>query len=898
MTHNKRTSLVVRCVRALQFVIEMAESVVSAEPSEDLFYCKTEVEASDDIKDDQQYEANVEDKLTQNGTHIEETYSDSPKLEEKVESSPLTSSEGDELDFQKTSDALEVKTTDIEALQDNDDEKTMEEEKSESIGTEESISSMKDIEREDVSSCNELELESDNMEVSEEDKYDKVEREDSDSQSESVNINETELLKSTDSEEKETDSEKRAIIDGDVFTVDADSSKTADSETEAESQKRTNTDNVSSEEREGLEEESFEQIDLSEREELMEVDSSSPKADEERESASSKNVVSVENKLEDITDLEDTKEDINDLEDTKEDIDDLEDTKEDIKDLESTKEDINDLEDTKEDINDLEDTKENINDLEDTKEDINDLEDPKVDIDKLKDTKMDFGKDDDTIKDTEKLEGTKEDFGKDQDTIEDIDNFAGTKNDIGKDNDTSENVNKQKDTKKDIDKDENITEDINKMEDTQINGNFEGTKKDIVKLEDTKEDISKIEDTNNDKRKVPIKQVDVKNKSKKRKREETENLPASKKVSTSTDDSTPKKKSQLKSRVITYAPFALSSAVQYGSVIVIITVPVSALTSACDDTIPVPDGWHREAVQRMGGASAGKYDVYYFSPLGKKLRSKAEVLRYCETHNLTVNIEEFIFTQPKGSRANSIESPALPKATKPTAPKATKSPSSKTSKTPGPKTPTPKTSKLTGGRTPKSPKNAKADTGKKQKIKAHGSPGKKSDKGDKSRSEYFTSSDSLGRLRLKGAMKWNPPKSPFNLLQEILYHDPWQLLVGTIFLNRTTGEEALGKNILWGFLEKWPTPEDACKANWEEIAELIQPLGLHEKRAKMIIRFSDEYLTKDWMYPKELHGIGKYGNDSYRIFCINEWRKVRPTDHMLNFYIDWLWDNQRIFGLD
>lgn len=54
------------------------------------------------------------------------------------------------------------------------------------------------------------------------------------------------------------------------------------------------------------------------------------------------------------------------------------------------------------------------------------------------------------------------------------------------------------------------------------------------------------------------------------------------------------------------------------------------------------------------------------------------------------------------------------------------------------------------------------------------------------------------------------------------------------------GEEALGKNILWQFLERWPTPEDTIKASWEEMAALIQPLGLHEKRAKMIIRFSGD----------------------------------------------------------
>ena len=35
-----------------------------------------------------------------------------------------------------------------------------------------------------------------------------------------------------------------------------------------------------------------------------------------------------------------------------------------------------------------------------------------------------------------------------------------------------------------------------------------------------------------------------------------------------------------------------------------------------------------------------------------------------------------------------------------------------------------------------------------------------------------------------------------------------------------------------------------------------------------------EYLTKDWEYPIELHGIGMYGNDSYRIFCTGEWKEV------------------------
>ena len=34
---------------------------------------------------------------------------------------------------------------------------------------------------------------------------------------------------------------------------------------------------------------------------------------------------------------------------------------------------------------------------------------------------------------------------------------------------------------------------------------------------------------------------------------------------------------------------------------------------------------------------------------------------------------------------------------------------------------------------------------------------------------------------------YTPPASPFNLIQEELYEDPWKVLVSTIFLNRTAG---------------------------------------------------------------------------------------------------------------
>ncbi|XP_059679481.1 methyl-CpG-binding domain protein 4 [Gavia stellata] len=166
-------------------------------------------------------------------------------------------------------------------------------------------------------------------------------------------------------------------------------------------------------------------------------------------------------------------------------------------------------------------------------------------------------------------------------------------------------------------------------------------------------------------------------------------------------------------------------------------------------------------------------------------------------------------------------------------------------------------------------------------------------------SPYFSSKyskEAPSPPRRKAFRKWTPPRSPFNLVQETLFHDPWKLLIATIFLNKTSGKMAIP--VLWEFLKKYPSPEITRTADWKEMSELLRPLGLYELRAKTIIKFSDEYLSKQWKYPIELHGIGKYGNDSYRIFCVNEWKEVQPQDHKLNVYHTWLWENRERLSID
>ena len=67
--------------------------------------------------------------------------------------------------------------------------------------------------------------------------------------------------------------------------------------------------------------------------------------------------------------------------------------------------------------------------------------------------------------------------------------------------------------------------------------------------------------------------------------------------------------------------------------------------------------------------------------------------------------------------------------------------------------------------------------------------------------------------------------------------------------------------------------------------------------AKYNFHFTEEYLYKAWKYPIELHGIGKYGNDSYRIFCVNEWKHVQPKDTKLTLYHNWLQENHNSLNL-
>uniref|UniRef100_A0A8C4RSM6 Methyl-CpG binding domain protein 2 n=2 Tax=Erpetoichthys calabaricus TaxID=27687 RepID=A0A8C4RSM6_ERPCA len=62
------------------------------------------------------------------------------------------------------------------------------------------------------------------------------------------------------------------------------------------------------------------------------------------------------------------------------------------------------------------------------------------------------------------------------------------------------------------------------------------------------------------------------------------------------------------------------------------------------DCPALPPGWKKEEVIRKSGLSAGKSDVYYYSPSGKKFRSKPQLSRYLGN---TVDLSCFDFRTGK-----------------------------------------------------------------------------------------------------------------------------------------------------------------------------------------------------------------------------------------------------------
>ena len=119
------------------------------------------------------------------------------------------------------------------------------------------------------------------------------------------------------------------------------------------------------------------------------------------------------------------------------------------------------------------------------------------------------------------------------------------------------------------------------------------------------------------------------------------------------------------------------------------------------------------------------------------------------------------------------------------------------------------------------------------------------------------------------------------LLQEIYQDDGWKMLTCCMLLNLTNRKQV--DTIRDELFKKYPTPKDMINAKHRELADILKPLGLYNRRATSLRLMSAGYIG-GFKSVDELYGIGKYAKDSWEIFQNNN-MSVNPTDKVLQEYL-------------
>lgn len=137
--------------------------------------------------------------------------------------------------------------------------------------------------------------------------------------------------------------------------------------------------------------------------------------------------------------------------------------------------------------------------------------------------------------------------------------------------------------------------------------------------------------------------------------------------------------------------------------------------------------------------------------------------------------------------------------------------------------------------------------------------------------------------------------SPYSLIQEHLRDDPWRLLVAVIMLNQTSARQA--RPVWEKFFERFPCPEELYSIPPDralpELEDLLHPIGFYRRRAERLWIMTEQYLF-DWdgKDPLDLHGIGKYGADSFNMFC-RGYLVLDVQDKELRNYVRWATERRR-----
>ena len=96
----------------------------------------------------------------------------------------------------------------------------------------------------------------------------------------------------------------------------------------------------------------------------------------------------------------------------------------------------------------------------------------------------------------------------------------------------------------------------------------------------------------------------------------------------------------------------------------------------------------------------------------------------------------------------------------------------------------------------------------------------------------------------------------------------WQHMVGVMCLNLTYRKQV--KKLLPKLFKRYPNASAFIRGRYKTQERMLRPLGMSTVRAKRMRQMSLDFLSWDYKDATDLHGIGKYGSDSYKIFYKNQ----------------------------
>ena len=107
-----------------------------------------------------------------------------------------------------------------------------------------------------------------------------------------------------------------------------------------------------------------------------------------------------------------------------------------------------------------------------------------------------------------------------------------------------------------------------------------------------------------------------------------------------------------------------------------------------------------------------------------------------------------------------------------------------------------------------------------------------------------------------------------NLMVQQQVKSEWQHMVGVMCLNLTYRKQV--KKLLPKLFKRYPNASSFIRGRYKTQERMLRPLGMSTVRAKRMRQMSLDFLSWNRKDATDLHGIGKYGSDSYRIFYKNE----------------------------